>query len=286
MSSNPPTQYATDRNLVARQALWASQSPRFDLIGWVLELAGVDGSVGQRVLDVGCGNGDYLAELRRRGVDAVGVDLSIGMLQAAPTNRLINADATALAVRTASFDVVLAPHMLYHVGDIEQAAAELRRVTAPGGCCIAVTNGADHTRSLRSLLETAVRQATPGWEMRSPSTHVFSLHNGAERLRSTFEHVEVVRPPAHAEVALTDAAIAADYVASTADHYQDETTRPWTDVVEDVRAAVQREIDTTGSFTVSGDTGSVRLPLILRAAPSGVGQVGIDPVIRRCPLRP
>ncbi len=257
MSLNPPTQYATADNLRARQRLWEVQQPRFDLVGWVLDIAQLDVSSDRLALDVGCGNGAYLAELRRRGITAIGCDLSPGMLDAArPHPALINADVTSLPLRTASFDLVLAPHMLYHVDDRERAAAELRRVTAPGGRCIVVTNGSGHLRSLRALLETAVRRTTPDWEMRSPSTHVFSLDNGADLLRRAFEEVNVVRPGDGVTVALTDASIAADYVASTADHYEPETTRPWSEIVDEVRTEIQREIDTNGSFTVSGDTGA------------------------------
>ena len=117
--------------------------------------------------------------------------------------------------------------MLYHVADRTTAAKDLRRVLATNGRCVVVTNGAEHMRALRRLVETAVRDATPGWEMRNPSTHVFSLENGAAQLRTAFDNVECVRPIGVGPVVLTDAAIAADYVASVADHYQAETTRPW-----------------------------------------------------------
>ena len=66
----------------------------------------------------------------------------------------------------------------------------------------------------------------------------------------------MIRAHAGPTVSITDASIAADYVASTADHYADETSRPWSDVVDEVRTAVQHEIDTTGSFIVTGDTGA------------------------------
>ena len=58
---NPPGQYADDRNLRARQRFWQHQSPYFDIVGWVLELARL--SPGMRVLDAGCGNGEYLRAL-------------------------------------------------------------------------------------------------------------------------------------------------------------------------------------------------------------------------------
>ncbi|HEX8802606.1 MAG TPA: class I SAM-dependent methyltransferase [Acidimicrobiales bacterium] len=255
MSLNPVTQYADDANLRARQRLWAHQTPKFDLAGWVLDLAGV--APGQDVLDVGCGNGAYLAELRRRGVRAVGCDLSPGMLRAArPHPALVNADVEHLPLADGAFDVVLAPHMLYHVPDRATAARELRRVSRPGGVCVVVTNGGGHMLALRRLVEAAARQATPGWEMANPSTHVFSLENGAAQLGVAFESVALVRTEGVAPVRLDDAAVAADYLASVADHYQDGVDRPWSEVVADVRREVQAVIDADGAFTVRADTGA------------------------------
>jgi SAM-dependent methyltransferase len=258
VSLNPPTQYASDANLRARQRLWDHQRPPFDLVSWALDLAGLHAGSAARVLDVGCGNGRYLAALRGRDIDAVGCDLSPGMLDTARSTGapLLNGDMTDLPLASATFDVVLAPHVLYHVADRLAAAQELRRVLRPAGRCLVITNGTDHMRSLRSLVESAVRVATPGWEMRNPSTHVFSLENGGRQLRRAFDDVAVVPAIAAAPVVLIDAAIAADYVASVADHYQHGTERPWREVVEDVRRAVQRVIDEDGSFVVRGESGA------------------------------
>jgi SAM-dependent methyltransferase len=225
MSLNPPTQYATDANFRARQRLWQEQQPSFDLVSWVLDAAGLRPATTARVLDIGCGNGAYLTEMRGRGVDAFGCDLSQGMLAAAgPRSRLVNADVTALPFSPSAVDVVLAPHMLYHVADRQAAVSEMRRVLRAGGRCVVVTNGQEHMRSLRALVESAVRVATPGWEMRNPSTHAFSLENGEAQLRTAFQHVATIRPREPAPVVLTDAAIAADYVASVGDHYAADDT--------------------------------------------------------------
>ena len=256
VSLNPVTQYATDANLKARQRLWEFQQPRFDLVGWTLQLAGLESSRGQRVLDVGCGNGSYLRELRRRGISAIGCDLSMGMLDTAAEPMLVNADVMCLPLPDDGFDVVLAPHMLYHVPDRIAAAAELRRVLKPGGLCVAVTNGDRHMRALRALVERAVRVATPTWEMRSPATHAFSLNNGEAQLRTAFAAVACIRAEGSAPVTITDASLAADYIASVADHYQHETDRPWSEVVDDVRAAVQASIDEHGDFVITGEVGA------------------------------
>lgn len=247
---NPPGQYGDDRNLRARQRLWRYQEPYFDIVAWVLDLARL--SPGLRVLDVGCGNGEYLRALARRPVHAAGCDRSMGMLRTAVHPALLNADAAALPVRAGAFDVVLAVHMLYHVPDRVAAVHELRRVLAPGGVCIAVTNGARHTRSVRALVERAVRAAAPGWRMH-PATQAFSAENAAAQLGAAFDSISCVRPASEPPVVIRDAALAADYVASLASHYQDEVARPWPEVVEDVRRDVQAVIDRDGAFITSGD---------------------------------
>ncbi len=250
MALNPPGQYADDRNLRARQRLWRYQDPYFDVAAWVLDLARL--APGLRVLDAGCGNGEYLRALARQPVHAAGCDLSMGMLRAAACPALLNADVAALPARDGAFDVVLAVHMLYHVPGREAALQELRRVLAPGGVCITVTNGARHIRSLRALVEQAVRTAAPGWRM-YPATRVFTAENAAAQLEVAFDSVTCVRPASEPPVVIGDAAVAADYVASLASHYQDEVARPWPEVVEDVRRDVQAVIDREGAFITYGD---------------------------------
>jgi SAM-dependent methyltransferase len=76
-------QYKTDANLAARQSIYAYQHPRIDLAARVLDLAAPAPSAA--IVDVGCGNGAYLAELSKRGLAGrvIGIDLSPGMLAAA-----------------------------------------------------------------------------------------------------------------------------------------------------------------------------------------------------------
>jgi SAM-dependent methyltransferase len=250
MVLNPPDQYADDRNLRARQRLWQHQVPLFDVVGWVLGLA--DLSPGMQVLDAGCGNGQYLRALAVHPVRAAGCDLSAGMLRSAGHPALFCADVTALPVRDGAFDVVLAAHMLYHVPDRRAAVRELRRVLAPGGACVAVTNGAEHLRPLRRLVERAAGQGTPGWRM-EPATRAFTAQNAAAQLGEAFASVTCVRPARQPPVVIRDAAVAADYVASWAGFYQDQVARPWADVVAEVRREVQAVIDRQGAFTVSGN---------------------------------
>ncbi|MBO0707100.1 MAG: methyltransferase domain-containing protein [Candidatus Dormibacteraeota bacterium] len=251
------SQYADDRNLAARQRLWAEQRSPFDLIEWVLGLAPFDR--GARALDAGCGNGRYLAELQRRGIDATGCDLSPGMLRSvgAP-RRLVQADLSAIPFVAGSFDVAIAAHVLFHVEDRARAAGELRRVLRVGGTLLAVTNGARHLRSVHRLIDGAVHRDLPGWRMRDLASRRFSLENGAEPLATAFSSVTLVRPdPAvNRPFVIRDPAIVSDYVASLADPFQSEAGVAWPVVVERVRAAVEAIIARDGGFLVEGDPGA------------------------------
>jgi len=86
-----------------------------------------------------------------------------------------------------------------------------------------------------------------------PATHAFTAENAAAQLAAGFASVTCVRPASNPPVIIRDATVAADYIASLASHYQDETSRPWDEIVEDVRQHVQAAIDDQGAFTTSGD---------------------------------
>ena len=113
-------QYASDANLAARQSIYRYLHPVIHVASWALDLVPLAGD--ERVLDAGCGNGLHLAELSRRAHrgPVVGLDLSPGMLGAAATRStasMLVGDAQRLPFADASFDRVLAMHMLYHVPD-------------------------------------------------------------------------------------------------------------------------------------------------------------------------
>jgi SAM-dependent methyltransferase len=126
--------YPNSRNLNSRASIYEFQHPREDFFERVLGLA--DWPANAKVLDVGCGPGHYLSRVR-----GVGVDLSEGMAREAAVHApTLVGDVCALPVASGSIDRLLAPHMLYHAPDLDQGAAELRRVLRPGGIALVVTN--------------------------------------------------------------------------------------------------------------------------------------------------
>jgi len=96
-----------------------------------------------RVLDVGCGPGDFLVEMLRRGFYVCGVDTSPGMLEQA--RRLLSGEPTGsgVALQRASveqlpfadgcFDLVSCAGVLEYLDSDRPAIRELVRVLRPGG---------------------------------------------------------------------------------------------------------------------------------------------------------
>lgn len=94
---------------------------------------------GRRCLEVGCGTGLILERVRDVASEAVGIDLSPGMLEKARERGLTvhEAPATKLPFEDGRFDVVYSFKVLAHVPEIETALAEMARVCAPGGTILA-----------------------------------------------------------------------------------------------------------------------------------------------------
>lgn len=92
--------------------------------------------LGERVLDIGCGEGATLVHLGAPA-GAVGVDLFEPKLELArrvlPGCRFVAASADALPFADASFDHVLVRDVIHHLEDPAPAMREIRRVLVPGG---------------------------------------------------------------------------------------------------------------------------------------------------------
>jgi 2-polyprenyl-3-methyl-5-hydroxy-6-metoxy-1,4-benzoquinol methylase len=107
---------------------------------FVLSMVGEERN-SQKILDVGTGTGYYIDQLLRDGADAVGLDVSEGMLRQAhkrlgPDARLIRADARDLPFRQGVFDAVLALRVLSHIEDISRGLHEIHRVLRAFGTLI------------------------------------------------------------------------------------------------------------------------------------------------------
>jgi ubiquinone/menaquinone biosynthesis C-methylase UbiE len=154
-----------------------------------------------RVLELGCGPGRlWLANLARipAGWDITLSDFSPGMLAEAQRTLAGAArpfafevvDAQAIPLGDASFDAVIANHMLYHVPDRPRALAEIRRVLRPDGRFYATTVGEAHLRELHDL-SLRFDPALVWWGGSTADT--FKLENGGEQIARVFEQMSLRR---------------------------------------------------------------------------------------------
>ncbi|MEU5975953.1 class I SAM-dependent methyltransferase [Streptomyces sp. NPDC047315] len=240
--------YKTAHDLAARQSLYQWQYPRYDLPAMVTDLLR---DVRGTVVDVGCGNGRFLARLaqERPDLDLLGLDVSPGILKGLPQPVAV-ADAVRLPLRTESADAALALHMLYHVADIPSAVAELRRVLTGGGLLIASTNGARDKAELDRLWRRAagdVLGVDEGPERLSLSAR-FSLEKAPDLLRTAFSDVTVVELPGTIRVTTPDPVIAHmnSYRA-----WAGQQGVPFETTVERARHIVADRIDRDGAFEIT-----------------------------------
>jgi ubiquinone/menaquinone biosynthesis C-methylase UbiE len=98
------------------------------------------------VADIGCGTGSLSVLLAAEGYAVTGLDHAPAMLRAARAKaraagvsaRFVLSDATAPVLPPASFDVVLARHVLWAMPDTSAALAAWLRLLLPGGTLVLV----------------------------------------------------------------------------------------------------------------------------------------------------
>lgn len=92
---------------------------------------------GQRILDIGCGSGIFSHWLAQRGLKVSAVDISPKLIDLGrrlyPEVDFQVGDAGHLAYRTGAFDAVSLCGVIHHFPEPAPVAAEVARVTKPGG---------------------------------------------------------------------------------------------------------------------------------------------------------
>lgn len=244
-STHAQAQYAeTTSNLTARIALHTqfSTNPQnwFEWLDERLPLAG-------EVLEIGAGTGMLWRHVDhvRRGLRLTLTDFSPAMcdqLRTIPGARVQQCDATALPFADASFDTVVANHMLYHLDDPADGLREFARVLRPGGRLAVAVNGAEHLAELNVLGAVIGR---PRLTLRATQND-FTAQSGPAYLAEHFRDVRVERYPGDLEVTAVEPILA--YLDSLAN---DPLTL---DELSAARDYVQARIDEAGCYRVRKDT--------------------------------
>ena len=173
-----------DLDRVSLQKAYARWAPVYDLVFGALFDRGRQAAiaaaerVGGRILEVGVGTGISLPSYSPRN-RIIGIDLSEAMLRKARrrvvelslTNveKLEVMDAEQLSFPDASFDVVVANHVISTVPNPEAALDECARMLRPGGEMVLLSRiGAD--AGVRRLVETSLQPVVRrlGWRTEFP----------------------------------------------------------------------------------------------------------------------
>jgi 2-polyprenyl-3-methyl-5-hydroxy-6-metoxy-1,4-benzoquinol methylase len=158
---------------------------------FLLEHVGPD----ERVLDVGCGEGRFAAELARIGAHPVGIDVAAEPLRRAralhPELDLRQvAAAGAWPLRDASFDAVWAGEVIEHVADTAGWLSEVRRVLRSGGSLLLSTP--DHGRLQMLWWALAARAFEVHFDPRADHLRFYTRRTLTELLEDFgFDEVEV-----------------------------------------------------------------------------------------------
>jgi SAM-dependent methyltransferase len=95
-----------------------------------------------RVLDIGCATGSLLAELRGRGWECTGVEISAPQAEYARKMRALDVRSIPLEENkfpASFFRIVLASHLIEHLNDPFRLVKEVKRILVPGGCFFITT---------------------------------------------------------------------------------------------------------------------------------------------------
>lgn len=218
-------QYDTTKNLDARIALHQRFSTNpYGFQRWVfdhLQLAD-----GQSVLEIGCGTRRLWIENEDRVPD-IGLMLTDASIAMRP--QLVCA-LPDLPFAHATFDVVIANHMLYHVSERERALREIKRVLRKGGLFFAATNGRHHLRELKTMVPEVADISSS-----------FTLENGEEQINRVFPHVQ--RADYADALRVTEPEPIVAYVRSITGN-------------EDYRAEIESRIARDGAMTITKSTGA------------------------------
>ena len=204
------------------------------------------------MLEVGCGDGMIWRENVERippGWRLTLTDFSPGMVDAARAAlgdraEYAIADVQDLPFPDATFDAVIANHMLFHVPDRPRALGELARVLRPGGAVRATTIGRDHVREVRELVPP------PPDSQWARTRERFTIEQVEEELAPFFVAVEVELVPGPQDLEVTELEPLLDFVRSRGDVAEEE--------LEPLRRAAEADIAEQGFFRVSRASARVR----------------------------
>ena len=129
----------------AVQDMFDQIAPRYDFVNRVMTfrldvrwrkrtVAALELDAGTTVIDLACGTGDFCCELEDAGINTLGFDFTIGMLQASRSKSpLAQADILKLPIQDGVVDGATCGFALRNLTELPAFFEEVSRVLKPGG---------------------------------------------------------------------------------------------------------------------------------------------------------
>ena len=197
MENSLKAQYRNSTNISARIRLHRLfSSNKQGWFPWIYEQCQL--TEGMKILELGCGNGRLWIENKAKlpaDCEIILSDISEGMIrdvrreQSLQDDRFSFAafDCHAIPYEDASFDLVIANHVLFYCKDVDRVCSEVGRVLKPGGRFVCGTYGVAHMQEVSRLVTQFDDRITLSGE--NLYEH-FGKENGAQALAPYFAEVD------------------------------------------------------------------------------------------------
>ena len=197
MENSLKAQYRNSTNISARIRLHRLfSSNKQGWFPWIYEQCQI--TEGMKILELGCGNGRLWIETKAKlpaDCEIILSDISEGMIrdvrreQSLQDDRFSFAafDCHAIPYEDASFDLVIANHVLFYCKDVDRVCSEVGRVLKPGGRFVCGTYGVAHMQEVSRLVIQFDDRITLSGE--NLYEH-FGKENGAQALAPYFAEVD------------------------------------------------------------------------------------------------
>ena len=217
---------------------------------------------GARVLELGCGPAKLWRENLGRvpqSWDITLTDASPGMLEEAKvyledephTFAYEVVNVQAIPFDDASFDAVIAVHMLYHVPDQPRALREIRRVLKPEGHFYASTNGRTHMQEIGDLAAHFADGETLEQLRASHTLNSFRL----EMLSAHFDKVTLHKRESSLKVTEAEPLLAFILSATAATELRERPTAAQVQKLEDFKTYLKERIAAQGAVHLTQASG-------------------------------
>jgi ubiquinone/menaquinone biosynthesis C-methylase UbiE len=265
--------FKDDRMIRVKQRIHAKyRTSNRTILDHLMDCLALEG--GERVLDIGCGNGFVLLEVARRLSSdgrVEGFDVSPGVLEVARTRLRAEGLTADLAIGNAdnlsgfsscSYDRVMANYMIHYVTDIDQTLHEINRVLKRDGIFVLSTESLSSMTEMYNVHFNAMREAGfPDRLFRASPKARICVENGDEYVDRHFAKVDlVVYEDAlefdEPEPFMEFYEVGHNYCCAGSVPSDDLRPEMFRELSNRVRRRVQQTINDVGVFRLSKRTGS------------------------------